>query len=79
MADIGIGINALRSLAFVRQFGNQVIEKTDTRVRKESGNLEPTGINPNLTPKKIRFNSIKFLVDVQKNRSPQDRLIDIFA
>ncbi len=55
MAAVGRGINSLRSLAFVRQFGNQIIEKTDTRVRKESGNLELIGINPTSYPKENPF------------------------
>ena len=78
MASIGTGVNPLRSLVFVRNFGNQVIEKTDIKVRKRSGSLKLTGIDTQLTPQRIRFASSKFLINVQKNRSSQDRLIDIF-
>lgn len=79
MASIGTGVNPLRSLVFVRNFGNQVIKKTDIKVRKRSGSLELTGINTKLTPQRIRFVSSKSLIKVQKNRSFQDRLIDIFV
>ena len=79
MPGIGIGINPLRSLVFVRNFGNQVIKKTGTRVRKNAGALARTGIDTKLSPAKIRFNSAKYLVRVQRNRTPQDRLIDFFV
>ncbi|MFC1563388.1 hypothetical protein ACFL6G_00565 [candidate division KSB1 bacterium] len=73
------GINTLRSLVFVRNFGNEVIADMDVRVRSESGNIKYTGIDAELSPREIRFNSKKFTVQYQRSRNPQDRLIDIFA
>ncbi len=73
------GINTLRSLVFVRNFGSDVIADMDIRVRSKSGNIEYTGIDADLSPRKIRFNSNKFTIKYQKSRSPQDRLIDLFA
>ena len=52
MPGIGRGINPLRSLVFVRNFGNRVIKKTGIRVRKNAGALVPTAIDTNLLPQK---------------------------
>ena len=79
MASIGTGINALRSLVFVRNSGKKVISNTSIKVRNKSGSIKRTGINTNLSPKRIKFATSKFLIKVQKNRSPQDRFIDILA
>ncbi|MCP4727579.1 MAG: hypothetical protein GY863_21245 [bacterium] len=69
----------MRSLVFVRKFGSDVISNMDIRVRSKSGNIEYTGIDAELSPRKIRFNSNKATVKYQRSRRPQDRLIDIFA
>ena len=79
MASIVTGGNPLRSLVFVRSRGSRIISKTGLKVRKKAGNIARTGIDTNLTPNRIKFASSKFLISVQKNRSFQDRFIDIFA
>ena len=79
MASISMGVNALRSLVFVRSRGSRVISKTGLKVRKKAGNITRTGIDTNLTHTRIKFATSKFLISVQKNRSVQDRFIDIFA
>jgi len=79
MASIGTEVNALRSLVFVRNTGKKVVSNTDTKVRKQSGSIKRTGIDTHLTPNRIKFTSTKYLINFQKNRSPQDRFIDILA
>ncbi len=78
----GVGssnINSLRSLVFVRNFGSQVLENTDVKVRKDSGSIKITALDSRLSPKEISFNSKQFKIVNQKNKTSQDRLIDYFA
>jgi hypothetical protein len=79
MPDAITGINSLRSFVFVRRYRSQTIEKTDIRVQKESGNLKTTAINTELTPREIQFISSLHLIEAQKSKNPQDRLIDFFT
>lgn len=79
MPQIGTGINLLRSLVFVRKSSNRIIEETGIRVRKTKGNLKLTAIDTELNPRKIRFNTYNHSLNVQQNKSPQDRFIDLFV
>jgi len=79
MPQIGTGINLLRSLVFVRKSSNRIIEETGTKVRKTKGNLKLTAIDTELTPRKIRFNTYNNSINVQQNKKPQDRFIDLFV
>lgn len=79
MPQIGTGINLLRSLVFVRKSSNRIIEETGIRVRKTKGGLKLTAIDPELTPRKIRFNTYNHSLNVQQNKNPQDRFIDLFV
>ena len=79
MPRIGTGINVLRSLVFVRNFGNKILEKTDIRVRSNTGNLQYTAIDTQINPKKISFRARNNLITVQKDKSQHDRFIDILA
>ncbi|KPK92647.1 hypothetical protein AMJ80_06460 [bacterium SM23_31] len=79
MPEIGTEINLLRSLVFIRKSSNRIIEKTGTRVRKTKGNLKLTAIDTELTPRRIRFNTYNRFLNVQKNKNPQDRFIDMFV
>ena len=79
MTQITPGINSLRNLTFVKNFGNQVIAKSDIKVKNKSGNINLKGKITKLSPQKIRYNTSNKRISVQKNKKPQDRLIDIFV
>ena len=79
MADFDTGVNSLRSLVFVRQSGSKISQNPTVRNRSDSGGLAVNQNQPRLSPRRIQFNSAKFLINVQKNRTPLDRLIDIFV
>ena len=79
MVELGTGINSLRSLVFVRQSGSKISENPIARDRSGSGGLAVTPTKPKLSPQRIQFNAVKSLVNVQKNRTPLDRLIDMLA
>ena len=81
MPELTPDINVLRSFVFVRMFTGNIIEKTDIRLQKEAGtgNIKMTAISNELTPRKIQFASRLYLIEQQKDKNPQDRLIDIFV
>ncbi|MFC1730485.1 hypothetical protein ACFL6I_09125 [candidate division KSB1 bacterium] len=79
MPELGTGINALRSLVFVRNFGNQVVEKTDIKVRSRFGNIEFTAIDSTVDPRELSFRAQNQSIQVQENKSIHDRFIDLLA
>lgn len=79
MAQITPGINSVRNLAFVRSFSSNVIKKSGIKVTKKSGNINLKGTHKKLSPQRIKYNAANKKISVQKNKKPQERLIDIFV
>jgi len=79
MPEIGTGINPLRSLVFVRKFGGQIVEKTNTKYQSNLGNIAFTAIDAAASPKEISFRARNNSILIQAEKNAQDRLIDIMA
>jgi len=76
---VKVDINPLRNLLFVRNFGNSIIDETGTRQRMRNGRLEPTAIDPTVQPKDISKAAEEKKIEIQKTKTPQDRIIDIYS
>ncbi|MFC1477004.1 hypothetical protein ACFL6L_00900 [candidate division KSB1 bacterium] len=79
MPIISTGVNALRSLVFVRNFGNQVAGKTDIKVRSDTGNLRKTAVDSDVSPKELSFRARNTSIQAQENKTQHDRFIDMLA
>ncbi len=79
MPEFGTGINSLRSLVFVRNFGNQVVNKTSTRVQKDAGNIKMTAVDAEVSPRKLSFKASNTSILVRAEKNIQDTFIDIMA
>jgi len=74
-----VNINPLKSLIFVRNFGDSIIKETDVRQRTDKGRLEPTAIDPKVRPKDISKAAEERKIEKQRAKTPQDRIIDIYT